>query len=95
MSPFINDILNALTGTRVSTSGKPVTPAPQQRTRNKRPQPRQHVSRHGVGLIAFNAKAYMIAKLADPHSPWLQQRAASLPKRKRLGYSTNGTAHFV
>ncbi len=92
MSPFLNDILSALTGTCTGGNTRAAGPARLQPAPTKHPRSTQHISRHGVGLIAFNETAYTVAKLADPHSPWLQQRAASLPNRKRFGLTTNGTA---
>lgn len=89
MSPFLNDILNTLTRGREHGNNRPTHRA---YTPKKHHRPKRRISRHGVGLIAFNDTAYTVAKLADPHAPWLQQRAAELPNRKRLGWATNGTA---
>lgn len=53
----------------------------------------QHVpaSRHAIGLVGYNERAYPIAKLADPHAPWVTERMASLATRPRRGSLTNIT----
>jgi Mg-chelatase subunit ChlD len=43
-----------------------------------------------VGLVGFHDRGFIVAKPAEPHAHWLQERVASLPKRV-AGNSTNMT----
>jgi Mg-chelatase subunit ChlD len=59
----------------------------------KRPVPSAAVKNHHndlVGLVGFHDQGFIVAKPAEPHAHWLQERVASLPKRVS-GESTNMT----
>jgi Mg-chelatase subunit ChlD len=43
-----------------------------------------------VGLVGFHDRGFIVARPAEPHAHWLQERVASLPKRV-AGNSTNMT----
>ena len=43
-----------------------------------------------IGLVIFNDNGQVVAKPAEPHAHWLQERVASLPSRVS-GFSTNIT----
>jgi Mg-chelatase subunit ChlD len=43
-----------------------------------------------VGLVGFHDRGFIVAKPAEPHAHWLQERVTSLPKRV-AGNSTNMT----
>ncbi len=108
MNLFFRQIVQAFTGhnaqpnayTAPMHNGRTVPKASMPRKvgmaiKSRRDRPNgQHanVSRHSIGLIGYNERAYPIAKLADPHAPWITQRAISLPQRPRYGSLTNMTA---
>lgn len=107
MNSFFRQVVQTLIGHNVGTSTYPA-PARQRaisrgtrvqgrtaiaaQLQNNRAQGIQRVSRHSVGLVGYNERAYPIAKLADPHAPWVMQRVISLPQRPRYGSLTNMTA---
>jgi Mg-chelatase subunit ChlD len=59
----------------------------------KKPAPSAAVKKHHtdlVGLVGFHDRGFIVAKPAEPHAHWLQERVASFPNRV-AGTSTNMT----